>query len=85
MAGLTLLVVSVMLLKAGRRVWYTLIPMVFLLFMTVIALLLQLKQFYAQGNWLLIVLDIIILACSILVILESVSTLKRFWPKKASS
>lgn len=82
MAGLTLLVVSVMLLKAGRRVWFTLIPMVFLLFMTVIALLLQLKQFYDQGNWLLIILDLVILVCSILVILESISTLKRYWPKK---
>ncbi|MDO5666586.1 MAG: carbon starvation protein A [Alcaligenaceae bacterium] len=82
MAGLTLLVVSVMLLKAGRRVWFTLIPMVFLLFMTVIALLLQLKQFYDEGNWLLITMDIIILVCSVLVILESVATLKRYWPKK---
>ena len=31
MAGLTLLVVSVMLLKSGRSVWYTLLPMAFLL------------------------------------------------------
>lgn len=85
MAGLTLLVVSVMLLKAGRRVWFTLIPMVFLLLMTVIALILQLKQFYDQGNWLLIIMDLVILACSILVILESVATLKRYWPKKSET
>ena len=83
MAGLTLLVVSVMLLKAGRRVWFTLIPMMFLLTMTVIALILQLKQFYDAGNWLLIIMDLVILACSIMVILESIATLKRYWPKKA--
>lgn len=84
MAGLTLLVVSVMLLKAGRRVWFTLIPMVFLLTMTVIALLSQLMDFYEKGERLLVVLDIVVLICSIWVILESIATLKRYWPKKGA-
>lgn len=84
MAGLTLLVVSVMLLKAGRRVWFTLIPMVFLLTMTVIALLSQLMDFYENGERLLVVLDIVVLICSIWVILESIATLKRYWPKKGT-
>ena len=79
MAGLTLLVVTVMLLKAGRKVWFTLIPMAFLLFVSVIALLLQLKSFYDEGNWLLVVLDLVILACSILASLECISVLKRNW------
>ena len=79
MAGLTLLVVTVMLLKAGRKVWFTLIPMAFLLFVSVIALLLQLKSFYDEGNWLLVVLDLVILACSILASLECISVLKRHW------
>ncbi len=39
--------------KAGRKVWFTLVPMAFLLFVSVIALLLQLKSFYDEGNWLL--------------------------------
>ena len=39
MAGLTLLVVTVMLLKAGRKVWFTLLPMAFLLFVSIVALL----------------------------------------------
>ena len=82
MAGLTLLVVSVMLLKSGRSVWYTLLPMAFLLIVSIIALLLQLKSFYLDGKWLLVVLDIIILACSIFVSLECVAVLKRAWPKK---
>lgn len=82
MAGLTLLVVTVVLMKAGRRVWFTLIPMVFLLIMSILALVLQLKTFYDQSNWLLVVLDVVILICSILVSLECVSVLKREWPKK---
>lgn len=83
MAGLTLLVVSVMLLKAGRKVWVTLIPMVFLLIMSVFALLLQLKGFYDKEQWLLVVLDVVILVCSVLVSLECIAALKRSWPKKA--
>lgn len=79
MAGLTLLVVTVMLLKAGRKVWFTLIPMAFLLFVSIIALLQQLKSFYDEGNWLLVVLDLVILACSILASLECISVLKRNW------
>ncbi|MCP2040697.1 carbon starvation protein [Neisseria sp. HSC-16F19] len=82
MAGLTLLVVTVLLLKARRPVWYTLLPMAFLLLMSVLALLLQLKSFYTDGKWLLVVLDIIILICSILVSLECIAVLKRAWPKK---
>ncbi|WP_274571828.1 carbon starvation protein A [Neisseria leonii] len=82
MAGLTLLVVTVILLKAGRKVWVTLIPMAFLLLVSILALLLQLKSFYAGGKWLLVVLDAVILVCSILVSLECVSVLKREWPKK---
>lgn len=83
MAGLTLLVVSVMLLKAGRKVWVTLVPMTFLLVMSIFALLLQLKGFYDKSQWLLVVLDVVILVCSILVSLECIASLKRYWPKKA--
>ncbi len=84
MAGLTLLVVTVMLLKAGSKVWFTLIPMAFLMLISILALLLQLKEFYDKGNWLLIVMDAIILVCSVLATLECISVLKRNWPKKAA-
>ena len=58
--------------------------MVFLLTMTVIALLSQLMDFYENGERLLVVLDIVVLICSIWVILESIATLKRYWPKKGT-
>lgn len=45
LAGLTLLVITVMLVKLGRPMYYTLLPLVFLLIMTTLALLLQLKTF----------------------------------------
>ncbi len=82
MAGLTLLIVSVILLRKGIKSWYTLLPMAFLLVMTVIALLLQVNSFYMKGQWLLLALDIIILAASILVSFECVFVLRREWPQK---
>ena len=52
--------------------------------MTFIALLIQLVDFYNKGNWLLIILDLIILGATILVTLESSSILKKEWEKNAS-
>ena len=79
MAALTLMVVTVILLRNGKAVWYTLAPLSFLLVMAVFALLLQLKTFYTDGNWLLIILDIIILIATVMVAFESFSVLRREW------
>jgi carbon starvation protein len=77
LAGLTLLVVTVILVRLGRPMWYTLAPLTFLLVMTTLALLVQLVTFYQEGNWFLLVLDVIILGAAIMVLLESVSALRR--------
>lgn len=79
MAALTLMIVTVILLRKGKAVWYTLAPLSFLLIMAIFALILQLKSFYAEGNWLLIVMDIIILIATIMVTFESFSVLRREW------
>lgn len=85
MAGLTLLIVTVMLLKLKRKIWFTFIPMVFLLIVTIYALLLQLHGFFVSANWLLIILDLIILIASIFVTFESIRILKREWQNKITS
>ncbi|WP_299236629.1 carbon starvation protein A [uncultured Halomonas sp.] len=77
LAGLSLLVVTVMLVRLGRPMWFTLAPLVFLLVVTIIALLLQLRSFFEQGNYFLLVLDLVVLVAAILVSLECVSALKR--------
>ncbi|MEX3509543.1 carbon starvation protein A [Kocuria carniphila] len=71
MAALTLAIITVMLVRLRRTILPVVIPLVFVLVMTVYALIVQLGQFYAAGNWLLVVLDIIILVASIWVIFES--------------
>lgn len=81
MAALTLMIVTVILLRNGKTVWYTLAPLSFLLLMAIFALLIQLKSFYIEGNWLLIIMDIIILIATILVTFESFSVLRREWHK----
>jgi hypothetical protein len=47
------------------------VPLAFLLAMSVYALLVQLGQFYAQKNWLLLGMDIIILLAALWVTLEA--------------
>jgi carbon starvation protein len=77
LAGLTLLVVSVLLLKLGRPVIFTLVPMAFVLTMAAIALLIQLGGFWAAGNYFLALLDALILVAAILVALEAFAALRR--------
>ena len=77
LAGLTLLVLSVFLMKKGRRTVFTLVPFVFLLTMTIFALLVQLVGFWEQGRYFLVFLDVLILVATIWVALESLGALKR--------
>ncbi|MDI5985378.1 carbon starvation protein A [Halomonas sp. M4R5S39] len=77
LAGLTLLVITVMLVRLRRPMMYTLVPLCFLLVMTIAALLIQLRSFLEQGNYFLLVLDIVVLIAAIMVAMECASALKR--------
>ncbi|MCJ7779171.1 MAG: hypothetical protein MUP16_12780, partial [Sedimentisphaerales bacterium] len=46
-ASLTLLALSAWLAKSGKRVFYVVIPMIFMMAMTLVALILQIKPFIA--------------------------------------
>jgi len=78
LAGLTLLVISVMLIKAGRPARYTLVPMVFVMITSSWAALLKLIEWYQAGNWLLVAIDLVVLTTSVLVILESISVISQY-------
>lgn len=78
LAGMTLLVISVMLLKLGRPVRYTLLPMIFVIAMSFAAACVTLVQFWRDGKWLLVALDLVVLATSLLVMLEAASAVRRF-------
>ena len=77
LASLTLLVVTVMLMKMGRPSIYTMVPMIFVLITSFLGGILQLFDFYRQGNYLLVFLDFIVLVVSVLVMLEAASVVSK--------
>jgi len=77
LAGLTLAVITVILIKLGRSPIYTLVPLVFLLAMSIYALLVQMGQFYRAENWLLLGMDVIILIAALWVTLEAVIAMRK--------
>lgn len=77
LAGLTLMVVTVMLVRLKRPMYVTLLPLIFLLIMTVFALIIQLQTFYLQQNYFLFFLDIVVLIAAIWIILEASATLSK--------
>ena len=78
LAGLTLLVLSVLLVKLGRRYIFTLVPMVFVTLMSLAAAVYQLWDlFWRNPNYLLGAVDVVIIIMAIFVLLESQSAFTR--------
>jgi carbon starvation protein len=77
LGALTLMVLTVFLIKLKRPIWVTVIPLTFLLVMTIPALIIQLADFWEAENYLLVFMDVVILGASILVALEAVSAFGR--------
>ncbi len=76
MAGLTLSIVAIMVMRRGRNPIALMIPLVFLLVMTVYALFAQLGTFWTDQNWLLLGLDLVILVAAVWVIVEAVGAMR---------
>ena len=79
LAGLTLLVISVMLVKLGRPARYTMIPMVFITAMALSSALFQLLSLYREGGifYALLWIDVVIIILAIFVMLEAGSAFMR--------
>ncbi|MEX1032813.1 MAG: carbon starvation protein A [Cellvibrionaceae bacterium] len=75
LASLTLLVLTVLLIKLGRPAYYTGIPMVFVLVMAFLAGVIKLGEYYRAGDWTLVIIDSIVLVISVLVMLEAISVI----------
>jgi len=76
LAGLSLLVLTVYLYRKGRKILFTLIPLIFLIIMTSTAMILSLKDYIKSGNWVLSVLSMLLLAFSAWIILEAISVVR---------
>ncbi|MGV0434457.1 carbon starvation CstA family protein [Corynebacterium ureicelerivorans] len=77
MAGLTLSIMVIILTQLRRPTWPVLIPLVFVTVMSLWAAVLQLRTFWGAGNWLLFVLDVIIICCAIWVIVEAFTAISK--------
>ena len=77
LAGLTLLVISVMLVKLRRRFIFTLVPMMFVTLMSFLAAIYQLWDLFTTGSYLLMTVAIVVIILAILVMLESSSAFTR--------
>ncbi|NNU27000.1 carbon starvation CstA family protein [Isoptericola sediminis] len=75
LASLTLSIVAVMLLRRKRNPVVVLVPLVFVLAMSVYALIVQLGTFYADQNWFLLGLDVVILVASAWVAVEATAAM----------
>jgi carbon starvation protein len=72
LAGLALLVITVYLYKRGRSIIYTLIPMIFMIIMTISALLLNLQDYLLTSKWHLLVIGGIVTTLAIWAIVEGI-------------
>ena len=77
LAGLTLLVLSVMLVKLGRRYIFTLVPMLFVTAMSFLAAVYQLWDLFTAGQYVLVAVDVVVIIMAIFVLLESKSAFTR--------
>jgi carbon starvation protein len=83
LAGISLLLVSIWLKRNGRSIIYTLVPMIFVLFMTLWAMTEQVLFDWSgwgdsDGNMLLFVFGAIILSFTLWIILEAISLIRRY-------
>ncbi len=77
LAGLTLLVISVILVKLGRPSRYTLVPMVFVTSMAFLSALYQLWDLFRSRNYFLAVVDVLIILATVWVMFEAASALAK--------
>jgi carbon starvation protein len=79
LAGLTLLTVSIFLFKLRRPVWYTLAPMFAMLGISLVAMVVNLRDFLAAErlNWPLIIVSIAVMTMTIWLLVEAVLSFLR--------
>lgn len=75
MAGLTLSIVVIILTQLRRPTWPVLIPLVFVTLMSLWAAVLQLRTLWTAQNWLLLIIDIVIICCAIWVTVEAIAAI----------
>jgi carbon starvation protein len=76
-AGLSLLVVTLFLARLRRPIWYTAVPMAFLLFMTTWAMVLNLIRYFTESQVLLLGVGGAIFVLELWLVFEAVAAIRR--------
>jgi len=79
LAGLALMVITVYLLKKGKPIIYTGLPMIFIIVMTGWGMILNSINFYTGRDWLLFAVNCIIMLFVIWMIVEVVRVIKKYF------
>lgn len=83
LAGLALMVITVYLYKKGKPIIFTALPMLFMVIMTGWGMVLNIISYYHSGNWLLFVINGIIIIFAIWMIVEVILLVKQEYQKHA--
>jgi carbon starvation protein len=75
LAGLCLLVVTLYLQQRGKPIWFTGVPMAFMLVTTLIAMLEKIYGFWKESQWLLLSVGGALLVFGVLIVIEGVVSL----------
>ena len=80
LASLTLIIVSIMLIRKRRNVLVTLIPLAFVFVAAFWAAIVQVGTFWNGGvdtNWLLLIVDLVIIVAAVWVAVEGIAAMRR--------
>lgn len=81
LAGLALLVTTIYLARRKVNIAFTGIPMVFMIIITIWAMLLNIQKFYNSSNWLLLSIGLAVFILQIWMIIESALVLKNVYAR----
>ncbi len=84
-AGLSLLVITLFLLRLGRAIWPTVIPMIFLMFMTTWAMVENLIRYVSDSQVLLFFVGGVIFVLELWLVFEAVAALRRLWRSRENA
>ena len=77
LAALTLMVLSIYFWKKGRNILPLLLPMLFIMVITIISLFIKTNEFITSGNYLLLTINIILMILISWMIIEGINHIKK--------
>ena len=84
LAALTLMVISIYFWKKGRNIFPLLLPMLFIMFITIISLFIKTNEFFITNNYLLLGINIILIVLILWMIIEGLLQIKNKPKNKVS-